>query len=375
MVNATSSRILLIDDTLATRYIAAKALRSAGFEVQEAKTGTEGLKFVLEKPDIVILDIQLPDINGLEVCERIKNDPLTSSIPILHVSATFTSNEDLVHGLEGGADGYLASPFDPAVLVATVRALIRIKQAEQKYKETLDKLEIERDMREQFVFTLSHDLRTPLTAVKLIAEGLQKGISKIEDPSSPIEKILTSINRADEMISNLLDSSRIKAGEKLPLQIEELDLPLLVSGTLKNLATIHGDRFILQSPAILKGYWSPHELQRMIENLASNAIKYGHPSTPIRITIKATAMSVQIDVHNKGNPLSTTEQTRLFEPFHRSLSAQRSGKKGWGIGLTLVRGIVQSHEGNIEIESEETKGTTFRIFLPRDCRVKSEQAS
>jgi two-component system NtrC family sensor kinase len=142
-----AAKILLVDDAEQNRYILSRILSRAGFSVDEAATGREALARVLESPDLIILDVKLPDISGYEVCRRIKNNWATSSIPILQMSAAFTTSESKVMALEGGADGYLSHPVDSTVLVATVRAMLRLKQAEtimrqsaQQWQSTFDAL-------------------------------------------------------------------------------------------------------------------------------------------------------------------------------------------------------------------------------------------
>ncbi|MFE1744078.1 response regulator [Coleofasciculus sp. H7-2] len=132
MSDSTPITILHVDDNEANRYVVNRMLRKAGFEVQEAATGEMALQLVAQQPpDLIILDVQLPDINGFEVCHRIKANPATSSIPVLHLSASFVESKDKVQGLESGADGYLAQPVEPIELLATVKALLRIREAEE----------------------------------------------------------------------------------------------------------------------------------------------------------------------------------------------------------------------------------------------------
>ncbi|HET6934901.1 MAG TPA: ATP-binding protein [Candidatus Angelobacter sp.] len=142
-----SARILLVDDNQQNRYVISRILQRAGFAVEECVTGQEGLQRVLTLPDLVILDVKLPDISGTEVCRRIKSDVITGLIPVLQISASFTSSESKVAALEGGADGYLTHPIEPPVLLATVRSLLRLKQAEtvsrqsaEEWKSTFDAL-------------------------------------------------------------------------------------------------------------------------------------------------------------------------------------------------------------------------------------------
>ncbi len=130
MSDRPEATILLVDDDEPKRYSLGRTLRRAGYMVVEACTGTEGIRMAASRPDLIVLDVKLPDIDGFEVCRRIKSDPGTRDIPVLHVSGTFVDIEDKIQGLESGADGYLTSVAEPLELVATVRSLLRARRAE-----------------------------------------------------------------------------------------------------------------------------------------------------------------------------------------------------------------------------------------------------
>jgi PAS domain S-box-containing protein len=130
MSEAAAPTILLVEDREENRYIVGRMLRDAGYRVIDAPTGQEGLNRVAEHPDLIILDVKLPDMLGYDVCRRLKSNPATSNIPVLHLSATFITNESRVHALESGADGFLTQPVEPTVLIATVRSLLRMRNAE-----------------------------------------------------------------------------------------------------------------------------------------------------------------------------------------------------------------------------------------------------
>ncbi|MFH0813019.1 MAG: response regulator, partial [Pseudomonadota bacterium] len=135
MENDQKATILNVDDDDAGRYAISRTLRQAGFDVKEASNGREALRLAEEQPDLIILDVNLPDINGFEVCRMIKNNPLTSHIPVLHLSATYLDDESKVRGLET-ADGYLTQPVEPPVLIATIKGLLRMKRAEKALRES-----------------------------------------------------------------------------------------------------------------------------------------------------------------------------------------------------------------------------------------------
>ncbi|MGC4030503.1 MAG: response regulator [Tepidisphaeraceae bacterium] len=134
-MNSGKVKILHVDDDEANRYAVTRSLRRAGFDVTEAATGGDALRQVQQKPDLIILDVRLPDIDGFEVCRRIKSDPATAQIPVLHLSASRVTSEDKAFGLNGGAEGYLVRPVEPVELVATIHALLRARQSEAKLQE------------------------------------------------------------------------------------------------------------------------------------------------------------------------------------------------------------------------------------------------
>jgi len=141
MADKSKPRILNVDDNDAGRYATSRILRQAGFEVLEAATGEEALRRVEERPDLVVLDVKLPDIHGFEVCRQIKANPRTAGIPVVHLSATYVNSAHRVTGLEGGVDGYLTQPVEPQELVATIKAFLRLKAAEQGLRETNEYLD------------------------------------------------------------------------------------------------------------------------------------------------------------------------------------------------------------------------------------------
>lgn len=237
------------------------------------------------------------------------------------------------------------------------------------YRLVISALEEEQRLRERFTNMLTHDLKNPLSAAKMSAqiELRRRG----RDPSSEkaLHRIEDSISRADKMINDLLDVNRIKAGEPLPLAISKCDLAAVLKGTLEEQALLHGDRFHLQGAESLEGYWAPDALRRVFENLLGNAAKYGSGDTPITVTASRAGGKVLVEVHNFGGELSPADTKDLFTMFRRAKRAEASGKLGWGIGLTLVKGIVEAHGGRTWVESGRGRGTSFFVELPRDSRI------
>lgn len=243
------------------------------------------------------------------------------------------------------------------------------KKTQSILEESVKTLQNERELRERFVATLTHDLRTPLTAAKMSAQLLHRKKSEPENVEKLARRIIGSIDRTENMVQNLLDANRIKAGEGIPLNVEPCDLYDIVRASLEELVVLHGPRFQVQKEAhTIEGYWDANAIRRVIENLGSNAVKYGRLKSQVIIVFSETNDSVEISVMNEGDVISEADQTTIFDGYRRTQSALKSGQQGWGIGLMLVKGIVEAHRGSVQVQSTVEKGTTFKVKLPKDCR-------
>lgn len=231
-------------------------------------------------------------------------------------------------------------------------------------KVLLEKLKEEQDLREKFVATLSHDLRTPLTSAKLTAQLIRRSNATDEKITKSTDRITNNIDRADSMIQDLLDASRLSAGEELAVNKGNCDLTHIVHEALDDLRNVHGRniKFVEMTKSIC-GHWDCNGIRRIIENLCNNAVKYGDQTLPITVKVEPSKNSrICLSVHNFGNPIPPEELEYLFQPYKRASTARN--KKGWGIGLMLVKGVVQSNGGEIEVRSSEEEGTTFLVYLP-----------
>lgn len=236
-------------------------------------------------------------------------------------------------------------------------------------QEKISSLESERELREGFVSLLTHDLRTPLAAAKMAAQLILEQEDDRTIINSLAERIADNVSRADQMISNLLDANRLRSGEKIAVVLEKFDLVLLTQEILQELKMVHGDRFFLTAPKEVSGYWDKKEIQRVLENLLSNAVKYGDTKQPITIAIAQNTQSVFFSVQNFGEIIPAEELKSIFTQFRRTQKAVTGNKKGWGIGLTLVKGVVELHGGQVSVASNIESGTVFTVTLPKDART------
>jgi signal transduction histidine kinase len=348
--------ILNVDDYAPGRYARSRILRQSGYAVLEASSGTEALRLLENRPDVVLLDINMPDVDGLEVCRRIKSNPETANIIVMHMSASSIQDADLVAGLNNGADSYLTEPIGPEVLVATVRALLRARKAEEALRQS------NQDLRE-LTQLLSHDMREPLRAMTIYTHLLQSSIAgKLStEERQYLDFTVSGARQMSELIEGVLLFSRtlhegleatdIPAAEAAQAAISELDLLLRESGAQVSVGPL---------PVVHANFTA---LTRVFSNLLSNSIKYRGKAAPeVSISARPSGEQSTFTVTDNGIGIDPQYHREIFEPFKRLHGRDVSGV---GIGLSLCRRIVEAHGGRIWVESEPGKGSAFVFTLPR----------
>jgi signal transduction histidine kinase len=252
-----------------------------------------------------------------------------------------------------------------AVLIWLQSVAIQKAEAKRRAVENdRNLLNIESEMRDQFVSMLSHDLRTPVTAASAYAQLIKRFPEKNELSKSHAEKIIESMVRIDKMTRNLLDVNRIRAGHPLQLTMSDCDLKTVIRDTISGLTAIHGPRFKFETEGNMQGSWDCAAIQRVVENLCNNAIKYGALDSLVTVRLEHAVERVRLKVHNFGNPIPSDAQKKLFDPFNRAGANEFQKAQGWGIGLAVVRGIAEAHGGKVTVETSGESGTTFTVELP-----------
>lgn len=246
-----------------------------------------------------------------------------------------------------------------------------------RFRELNEMLAEERERRELFVSAIVHDMRTPLASMQMAVDLLESFGDRRVLREQGYTILRRNITRLSAMAQRLLDVNRISAGETLPLRIEECELAGLIRDYVEDVCLsrrIEGDgegasRRLIRFEASeeeVHGWWNCEAVSRIACNLVENAIKYGQPPVSVRLIAKDDEVCLQ--VHNEGQPIPPSGQGRIFECFIRLEEAAQLHSGGWGIGLTLVRGLAEALGGSIELTSSEDEGTTFTVWLPRDSR-------
>ncbi|WOB05992.1 response regulator [Piscinibacter gummiphilus] len=499
-IDRTAHELLVVNDDPASRYATVRTLQNAGFRTREASTGLTGLEAIDESISVVVLDVHLPDIDGYELVRRLRTRADTARLPVLHLTAAFTSDQDKVRGLDSGADAYLTHPVEPAVLVATVQALVRTRAAEEAMRrgerrfraiydqapggicllgedyrvrdanakmldllgrgsaevigqelvafvpspwdnnlrawlgapqaghgkaefpvrtpagvevqlawvlsrdvepglhiavatdvsernqlvhqrqQLLDSERMARTaaermsrMKDELIAVLSHELRTPLNAIMGWTHVLQKrgGDATYTRGMAAIER---NVRIQARLISDILDTSRLNMG-KLMLSFEMIDPAALLTEALAAMQDTAAEagvslRVSLQPrhrPIRADG----SRLQQVIWNLVSNAIKFSPPGTEVRVELRDEADALHLSVIDQGRGISSAFLPYLFDRFTQSDAGSNRKRGGLGLGLSIVKQLVEAHGGVITVQSDgENQGARFDIVLPYDTGLQ-----
>lgn len=229
-----------------------------------------------------------------------------------------------------------------------------------------------RNFQEHFTATVTHDLRTPVATTKMSSQVILRHLNDPKMTAKLSYQIIANMNRIDSMAQNLLDTSRIRSGKKLELSFENLDLSSFTAEVCTELNMLYENRINSTIEASAVGRWNKQSLRRVLENLVSNAVKYGTKEKEITVKLKKKRNKVIFSVHNSGKPILQKQKSRLFEKFVRGNRNTSAGS--WGIGLNVVKGIVDAHKGKVWIESTKTKGTTFFVELPTQLTKASRHS-
>lgn len=491
---AAAATILVVDDNPAHRYTTGRFLKAAGFDVREVATGQDAIAAAIRQPDLIVLDVNLPDIDGFEVCRSLRRNPDTARIPVIHLSATFLGTADYVHGLEAGADGYLTHPIEPAVLIATVNAFLRTRAAEEKLRRSEERFrdifrqvisgiavldardriveanpalcrmldlprerllgmdiadflqpsaattpaasppglgqsgsvelvhddarhtniewelvsselgaermivaidithrrELEREregfldseraaraeaekanrLKDQFLATVSHELRSPLNAIVGWAHVLKLRAAQLPDElRKGIQAIERNAKLQAQLINDLLDISRAASGK---LCIERTTVPLLAAvqsacTDAEAAAAAKQIRIELRSDGSApRVHGNALRLQQVIGNLLDNAIKFTDAGGAVTVVLsQQDTRTATIEVIDRGRGISPAFLPHIFDTFRQEDAASNRAHEGMGLGLAIVRQLVDLHGGSVAGRSAGLhQGATFTVQLP-----------
>ncbi len=372
-----AGKILLVDDSPTILRLTSFYLEGSGYDSLLASTGEEALA-ILEKvtPDLVLSDILMPGMDGIELCRRIKLNPKTRNVPVLIITTTKEAGR-LREALDSGASDYINKPFQQEELLARVRSHIRTKRLIDELQASRgelmmvnEKLADANNRKTEFLSTVAHDLRTPLTSIRTYSELLTFPNVTIDTQKEFIGIIQSEAMRMAGLIRNYLDISRVEAGSAL-YEKQAVDLRQIAEYFAKiyaTMATNKSVRFttvIPETPVMFMG--DKEHFEQVISNLLDNAVKFtpagGAISLEIGVTRKRSRDYAELLVRDTGPGIPANAREIIFKKYHHLLS-ENQPIAGTGLGLAICKEIVEWHGGKISVESEPGMGAVFRVVLP-----------
>ncbi len=390
------STILVVDDNPTNLEILDHALTAVGYNVRIEVEGLSVIQQVhLSVPDLILLDIMLPDINGFEVCQQLKADPLTESIPIIFMTA-LVDTVDKVKGLSLGAVDYITKPFQEEELLARVRTHLHLRQLSktlelqnQQLKELAEELEnrvaertaelsqaLEKEkelnqLKSRFITMASHEFRTPLAIISSSSGILQNFSDRLSEKRKQehLETVQNTIKHITQILDDVLMINRAEA-EKIELQLEALDIISFCQHLKEEIEASSSQHKIDLTVDIGDGIYDnvlivqfdKKLLRQILTNLLTNAIKYSPESNIVNFSLSRENHKLIFKITDYGIGIPEADQVNLFASFQRASNVGTIS--GTGLGLAIVKKCVDLHEGNLVLDSQLGKGTIFTVSIP-----------
>jgi two-component system, sensor histidine kinase and response regulator len=314
-------------------------------------------------PDLILLDVMMPGIDGIELCHRLKRDDRTKHIPIIMVTA-LSSREDLARCLEAGADDFISKPLNGLELRARVRSLLRIKRQYDELQELLNVRDEMLQLRMDLSHMVIHDLRNPLANILLSCQILQ--MRGMDDRTAPkIEQIEYAGHRLESMIDGLLITAKLESG-KLALHPTAVDLPELlqtVGAEFRAIAAQQGVNLVQEiAPGPLTIQGDAALLRRVLDNLLSNALKFAPAQSDVLLAVLRHDDRVLLQVRDQGQGVNPELREQIFAKF--AIGQHLPQMKQIGLGLAFCKMVVEAHGGQIQVGDNDPTGCVFTITLP-----------
>jgi signal transduction histidine kinase len=364
---AEKPKILVVDDTPSNLSVLEEILEGS-YSISIAQSGTQALNLTEKfQPDLILLDVNMPGIDGFETCRKLKSQESTRSIPVIFITAR-TEPEDVVQGFEEGGVDYITKPFNYLEVVARVQTHIKLQLLIRQLESSNEQLEELNQLKNKFLGMASHDMRNSLSAIKGYSQILKEDIDQL--PGATKDRFLNFIFESSDnmfkMVNALLDVSVIESGTlKLDLQ----------PGSLKDLANQHItiNRFYadqknisLQSdlPDVPDCHMDSNKIGQVMDNLISNAIKFSESGKNIFIALKEQEGKLVFSVKDEGPGISEADQAKLFQHFQRLSARPTAGESSSGLGLAISKKMIEAHQGCLSVTSQLGSGATFWFEIP-----------
>ncbi len=363
---ARAPNILVVDDTPSNLALLTCTLRDRGYVVRPVPNGALAFRAaVAQPPDLVLLDVAMPGLDGFEVCALLKADPRLSDIPVIFLTA-HTDTAEKVRAFEVGGIDYVTKPFRCEEVVARVETHLELRRQKRELRDSYDRLaELER-LRDSLVHMVVHDLRSPLTALGGLLSMIGYRVGE-QDPQTrrDVETCMSISSRIVDMLTAVLDASKLEAGA-MQVDLCLCDLAQITTHVIAEMRGLALDRNVLFGSPPVPAVADPQLITRVVQNLLGNALRFTPRQGTIRIEIAVTEESIRFAMTDEGKQVPRELKPRIFEKYG---AVQAGGGKGifsTGLGLPFCRMAVEAHGGAIGVDDRpDQPGSTFWFTLPR----------
>lgn len=372
-------KCLVVDDLKENIIALESLLKDEYLEIISATSGVEALNLLLEHDfALALVDVQMPGMDGFELAEIMRSTGKTRGIPLIFVTATSADNHRIFEGYEKGAVDFLQKPLSPQIVLSKVRIFLelynqkaRLQRKLQTIKETESNLQEALKSRDEFLSICSHELKTPLTSLKMQIQYTKRLREKKGDEVALTPENMTkfliqadrSIDRIIHLVNDMLDISRVTTG-RLSLNLEKVNLEHLVldvADRFQSILDMAGCEVSIIAQSDVVGLWDKFRIEQVIANFLINVTKYAGDA-PVIIRAKKDNQYAILEVQDSGPGIAPEHQQKIFERFQRAIDSH--SVSGLGLGLYICKEIIDLHQGQISVDSTLGKGSTFCVKLP-----------
>jgi two-component system, sensor histidine kinase and response regulator len=352
--------VLIVDDEPNNFDVLETHLSGEPYDLHYASSGEKAIAHLgTFQPDVILLDVMMPEFNGIEICRQIKAIAKWQAVPIIMITA-LTAREDLAQCLAAGASDFISKPVSSVELRARVRSMLKIKEQYDNLQELLE-------IREDMVHMMVHDLRNPLTSIILAAELLKSPKLLLEKKEQKVNSIIYAAQRLQSLIESLLLMAKLESG-KIALNYRDIDLHQLCNSIIADFEPITTQmnlQLVSNLPSSRQLFQADQPIfRRILENLLSNAIKFSDPHSQIILSAQyAYSGDLIVEVIDAGIGISEEIKSQIFEKYEIGTLIKDTSQIG--LGLAFCKLAIEAHGGKINVKNNEPQGTIFTVFLPQ----------
>lgn len=369
-IEPSEFKLLIVDDVQSNVLLLRALLGKEGYRIVVATHGQEALEVTKrEDPDLILLDVMMPGMDGFEVAERLKSEEEYAAVPIIFLTA-LDDTQSIVRGFKLGANDFISKPFRKEELMIRIRHQLSLVAAKRIILQQTDELRKTIAGRDKLYSVIAHDLRSPMASMKMLLNTILMSCNKTS-VGEDIYDMLEMCNKTSEelfaLLDNLLKWTKSQLG-RLTVVSQPLNLTELAEGVIevmKPVAELKNIRILLETHEQEEVTVDIEMIKCVIRNLLSNAVKFSNPDSEIRVSLKSQEDRVVLTVADTGRGIKQEDQGKLLQDATHFTTFGTRSEEGSGLGLLLCRDFVQKNGGELWFESEENKGSEFSFSVPK----------